>query len=114
MKKEELKQNLLQLLDIIENQRTHHELIDVINAAQKLRPEIEALSFQGEGWISVEDRLPELGQRVLVWSNGTFAAIFKESRDNLEFKTDRFFANLSGSGWKIDGITDWMPLPTKN
>ena len=52
-------------------------------------------------WISVEDRLPGIGQHVLVWrtSGGKYAPF--------SIGIERFIDNLGGQ-WPV---THWMPLP---
>ena len=54
-------------------------------------------------WIKVEDKLPELKVRVLVFDNGGFGVLS---------------ARLSAVGWYLEGyldigcnVTHWMPLP---
>ncbi len=55
-------------------------------------------------WISVKDRVPEEGERVLVY-NPTCS---EKHRVDIEYRFDRNF-------WESDGvysyITHWMPLP---
>lgn len=56
-------------------------------------------------WISVEERLPEIGVRVLTirdWRGEPSVEIMWRSPKGK-------FRNLLGS--EIDGITHWMPLP---
>lgn len=50
-------------------------------------------------WISVKDRLPEIGERVLIYSRQTLEAIRYEGK-----KFNRF-------GVSVDDATHWMPLP---
>jgi len=73
------------------------------------------------GWISVEDRLPEYGKYILVI--GTDAMQYGIERfhvcemndleDGIEFKETRQFYWLTESGRKIDKVTHWQPLPPK-
>ena len=50
-------------------------------------------------WISVEDRLPETGERVLIWKRQALEAVRYADK-----KFNRF-------GRSIDNATHWMPLP---
>lgn len=50
-------------------------------------------------WISVKDRLPKIGERVLIWTCQTLEAVMYEKG-----KFNRFGAD-------IDYATQWMPLP---
>lgn len=57
-------------------------------------------------WISVKDRLPELGQKVI--------AVFQDSggsiADQARYRDDMF----DFSGWcnvQMESVTHWMPLP---
>lgn len=69
------------------------------------------LSFGEEGWISVRDRLPDVGAGVMVYGK----------KGNLEIITygmhradDRWWVEMLGVGGAIfekDAITHWAPLP---
>ena len=50
-------------------------------------------------WINVEDRLPKIGDRVIVWQRQALEAVRYEGD-----KFNRFGANLIY-------VTHWMPLP---
>ncbi len=54
---------------------------------------------ESNGWISVDDKLPRIGERVLIYTTQALEAVMYESK-----KFNRF-----GSG--IDYATHWMPLP---
>lgn len=57
------------------------------------------------GWISVKDRLPEIGQRVLVFV----------PRDELyRVNIDKVYSVERSDPWECflaDAVTHWMPLP---
>lgn len=54
-------------------------------------------------WISVKDRLPEDGQRVITCKNGIFDIQIYEKRRNGWF--------CKGWFWSMATVTHWMPLP---
>ena len=60
-------------------------------------PENKALTAQ---WISAKDKLPEIGQRVVVKCN----ALYYEMFDILCYHPDY-------KPWKNDGVAYWLPLP---
>src|SRR5690606_27343142 len=65
--------------------------------------------FHNPGWISVADQLPEDGQEVLVWMNGTIRHCTYEERSN-----SFLFGHPTGGGVVHDEVQDydhWMPLP---
>lgn len=83
-----------------------------VNIDESATPEIETLKrendrlkeeLEGSKWISVEDRLPEFGERVLVYiedSGSYFVAwVNKENRWHI------------ATGQSILGVTHWQPLP---
>jgi len=62
-------------------------------------------------WISVNDRLPETSQNVIIirFSNGRFYL-----PDMAEYYGGQFFPTLQmpdGTDFNADWITHWMPLP---
>lgn len=65
-------------------------------------------------WISVSDRLPELGQRVLFYDrNGLIHVATYELSEREKWKC--FMEH--GAGWDGDSVqnehvTHWMPIPT--
>lgn len=54
-------------------------------------------------WISVNDKLPEEDQLVLV-ANGKYFNL-------RHFCDDTWFNCLSGEGFELNEYTHWMPLP---
>lgn len=48
-------------------------------------------------WISAKDRLPEYGQKVLVYPSSYFVTLDKHG--------------WTGNNGSMAGITHWMPLP---
>jgi hypothetical protein len=72
-----------------DNRITMDETIDIIHQYT-----------QGQsGWVSVEDRLPEVGVRVLIFTTQTIEAVM--------YRNNRF----NRFGMDIDYATHWMPLP---
>jgi len=87
---------------------------------ERLRAENEALRKDAE-WISVEDRLPENADHVLInelWDkdnnkNSTYylASFMKRYRDdNGKYRSNGFFIESDGSV-KKELVTHWRPLP---
>lgn len=74
---------------------------------------IQQLEAQVPKWISVEERLPEISDVVLVIASG-------KPRENIELHDAFLIASFWGDeGWIADGyeewdavnVTHWMPLP---
>ena len=65
--------------------------------AARAAPESKALTAQ---WISAKDKLPEIGQRVVVKCNELYHGMF----DVLCYYPDY-------KPWKNDGVAYWLPLP---
>lgn len=63
-----------------------------------------------DGWISVKDNLPQVGQYVLVWdgNKGLNNNCFYEIASYRTFNNGAFF--VSGP-YLLHGIVYWMPLP---
>lgn len=57
-------------------------------------------------WVSVRDRLPEIGVEVLVYDCG-FMGVWSLN------KTDQgvFWEDGHGDQYSVDEVTHWMPLP---
>ena len=64
---------------------------------RRAEPESKALTAQ---WISAKDKLPEIGQRVVVKCNELYHGMF----DVLCYYPDY-------KPWKNDGVAYWLPLP---
>lgn len=61
---------------------------------------------EGEGWISVEERLPEGYSLVLIWDNDTvYVATFEDGVFN------EHNLGWDGSSAVNSRVTHWMPLP---
>ena len=67
---------------------------------------IEALASQ---WVSVEDALPEYGERVFAYVRETKALFVTKRIDTDAAPTD---SNNFIYGTTTDNITHWMPIPT--
>jgi DNA-directed RNA polymerase subunit RPC12/RpoP len=65
--------------------------------SHRAEPESKALTAQ---WISAKDKLPEIGQRVVVKCNELYYEMF----DVLCYYPDY-------NPWKNDGVAYWLPLP---
>lgn len=70
----------------------------IIDKRIKSREDLQPLF---SGWVSVEDRLPKYGERVLITEGH---AVFEASL-SISHKWVR-----CGIGW-AEGVTHWMPLP---
>lgn len=55
-------------------------------------------------WISVDDRLPEENQTVLVWAGGLGCS-------QIDFHSGKFYCEYFPENYE-ENITHWMPLPT--
>jgi hypothetical protein len=56
-------------------------------------------------WISVKDRLPQMGEDVLCFS---MKRIFHSWWDNISSSCDWYDIQ---NNWIIEDVTHWMPLP---
>ena len=65
--------------------------------SHRAEPENKPLTAQ---WISAKDKLPEIGQRVVVKCNELYYGMF----DVLCYYPDY-------NPWKNDGVAYWLPLP---
>lgn len=95
----ETKENLVQRLAAYENTGLEPQKVQALADASR-RPNGAAA-----GWISVQDKLPPLGQTVIVYREYTWG----------EVKVDQGCRELNG-WWRVYGtrtkrITHWMPLP---
>ncbi len=72
-------------------------------AISALRAQQEQESKPTNGWISVKDRLPRCGDRVIM-TDGVFVC---EAFLSISGKWVR-----NGIGWIESEITHWMPMPT--
>jgi len=76
---------------------SHAAINMAITALRSAKPESKALTAQ---WISAKDKLPEIGQRVVVKCNELYHGMF----DVLCYYPDY-------KPWKNDGVAYWLPLP---
>jgi len=72
---------------------------DVVNAITN------APTVQREGWVSVEDRLPDSGQKVLIWCYNT-VLVGNYIRSNHSFSLFKVSGNAS-----LYHAFYWQPLP---
>lgn len=65
-------------------------------------------ALEGRGWISVDDKLPELNQDVIVWRRDYAAVLYYGS-----FSRFVGFGYLDSRGYwqKAHDVTHWMPIP---
>ncbi len=63
-----------------------------------------------DGWISCSDRMPEDTKMLLAFSQGKIVAAYWNWVVNpIDYKKYRAFTYLSG--YILDDVTHWMPLP---
>lgn len=95
-----------------------HPIFRMAENIDSLRLQVAALQLKSD-WISVEDRLPEMGKRVAVWvkfdtPEGGFSGVdeWAEYQERpLSFSSETI---ITGEGWSehdYEDITHWMPLP---
>ena len=95
----ETKENLVQRLAAYEDTGLEPQEVQTLAAASRRLDEAAA------GWISVEDKLPPMGQMVIVYREYAWG----------EVKVEQGCRDL-GDWWKVYGtrtkrVTHWMPLP---
>lgn len=85
--------------------------INLITSCEDCKQVIDRATFKepfeakGNGWISVKDRLPELGEWVLTWGRGCFIKMYAHG---LFYDGDtRLYCPIGGES----GIKYWQPLP---
>ena len=67
-------------------------------------------------WIAVKDRLPEVGQDVLVWYHGSCCTAYLQKVKSVKLQPPQF-NNVEMFEWCFGDfedfdVTHWMPLPT--
>jgi hypothetical protein len=72
-------------------------------AISKMQEKIESGDFDADRWISVKERLPENGQRVLVYYRNQIG-------ETCDITETRYVAGGYIGFWG-GGVTHWMPLP---
>ena len=83
---------------------TLKQLADLHDENIELRKEIERLKAEME-WVSVNDRLPDANETVLVTNGARVKEVWFCQRTKLD-KPNFMFTTM-----KFDEITHWMPLP---
>ena len=69
-----------------------------------------APTVQREGWVSVEDRLPELGQWYLIFVKDKFSTMaFLDT--NTETGETLWLAHNNNFQGEWENVTHWQPLP---
>jgi hypothetical protein len=67
---------------------------------------------ENNGWISVEDRLPETGEEVLVYDCfGQLNEIPELSMSSANYKNGMWYDYLGNIHFYGEDITHWQPLP---
>ena len=105
-KSEEIFNKLYDLHDRYDEDPKHMICAEAADHIKKLSEELEKLKAEPENkaltaqWISAKDKLPEIGQRVVVKCN----ALYYEMSDVLCYYPDY-------NPWKNDGVAYWLPLP---
>ncbi|EHI0910032.1 DUF551 domain-containing protein [Escherichia coli] len=90
---------------------------DPIDLARAIRKGPDMPTVQGgnspvtpDGWISCSDRMPEDTKMLLAFSQGEIVAAYWNWVANpIDYKKYRAFTYLSG--YILDDVTHWMPLP---
>ena len=67
-------------------------------------------------WISVKDRLPEIGDDVLVWEKWSTVPFVGWLDPHNEWRANKEFVECNGNAIVVsciqqDMVTHWMPLP---
>jgi hypothetical protein len=70
---------------------------------------LEWLDETPEEWISVEDRLPEIGERVLCWKESIIPDSYYAEAGAYGFFNKGVWGDVEADNWKV---THWMPLPS--
>lgn len=70
----------------------------VLNIVRRM-PTIETKPIN-HGWISIEDRLPNTGQKVIVWE-----------ANKKKIDVNEFAGKYEGWYYRNDNITHWQPFP---
>jgi len=68
--------------------------VGIVNERQQWREKVSS-------WIKLEEQMPKIGERVLIWTCQALEAVMYDKG-----KFNRFGAD-------IDYATHWMPLPSK-
>lgn len=96
------------LEELVGNEYTDGEIESVESAFAEIRKECEA------GWVSVNDRIPELGDYSVLtyWGHGGIGMIhvedyFRDITNGLDADGNQLYTKF----YLTDGITHWMPLP---
>lgn len=63
---------------------------------------------QHSDWISVDERLPELGERVLTFTASGIETLYRSQYDNDLFIWER---DCCQDYWTDEEVTHWQPLP---
>jgi hypothetical protein len=77
--------------------------LPVVNCVRNLAATVRKLSVEGK-WISVKDRLPEYGQKVIAYMEDRDSAILTV------FLDDFALARTGVNGFEDHGVSHWMPL----
>ena len=67
-----------------------------------------AIVKQHSEWISVDERLPELGERVLTFTASGIETLYRSQYDNDLFIWER---DCCQDYWTDEEVTHWQPLP---
>lgn len=66
-------------------------------------------------WISCEDRMPKVGERVLISPNGAYINIGRLFvRENRHTNSREMMWDVGSFVYMLSEVTHWMPLPEKN
>lgn len=83
------------------------EAIDARGRTRGLLSAIQVVK-QHSDWISVDERLPELGERVLTFTASGIETLYRSQYDNDLFIWER---DCCQDYWTDEQVTHWQPLP---
>ncbi len=83
---------------------TMQDFLAIAFLARKLERELNALAARPDGWVSVDERLPDCGDRVLVFWALNYGWVETAMRHH-----EGHFVNADN--FELYGVTHWQPLP---
>ena len=83
------------------------EQLDARGRTRGLKDAIDIVK-QHSDWISVDERLPELGERVLTFTASGIETLYRSQYDNDLFIWER---DCCQDYWTDEQVTHWQPLP---
>ena len=113
------KESLQKIVDVIDNKHQGLKLNITANEVDIYNIATEALQSESESeWISVEDRLPEIGEYVIAFDGEEQKVVkmttYKEGSNGYQQGLrDCWFEYISHNNYafRFYNVTHWMPLP---